>query len=565
MKTKLTLFLTLFFTCFSLLSGQITGKVVDQQSNPIAGVNIILKGTSTSTSTDFNGNFSLTTTVGIKGTDAEPDIYYDGNAIYFSSQVQSPVISIYEINGRLVKTIAPSNLQPGSYKFYPSAHLPEQEFGIYIVSVNTTTRLRSFKIIANENRETNREIMLLDSRSSESGSIPTVFKSTGEAMEPEYIGTIQFSYTGFSPKEVGFSSNPENLGNVVMVASGSAITNFAGGTLDDLRALNQSLTFGTLNINGELTIPSSVSSVVLTVDNLNVNGKIKVAHPSCSPFYNSPDMTINATGVVTVNSSIDLSGTSGDNVASTATCLSCYGKSGGSMAINAREIYMNSGCNTRGGTGMGETYSNPYYICGCDGGNGGDITYNAIDILETLSITDYHGGGGGSSTSECSDGDDGIDGVVTFAGSSIKTSEVWGDLNMFDYNAQILPYNNNMTLTGTVKKDEEINHRGEHGAWNITYDNGSIDWLEDLYLVDLQSPGGGQLKVSLSPVNPNADLDLFIISENFSVIYGQSNGATGEESITTGLLTKGKYFVAVSFADDDPDNITTDYTLTFGQ
>jgi hypothetical protein len=45
----------------------------------------------------------------------------------------------------------------------------------------------------------------------------------------------------------------------------------------------------------------------------------------------------------------------------------------------------------------------------------------------------------------------------------------------------------------------------------------------------------------------------------------QSNGTGGSESITTPILAPGKYLIGVSFADDDPDNITTDYTLKFKQ
>ena len=37
----------------------LTGRVTDKQGEPIPGVSIIIKGTSTGTATDFEGNFSL--------------------------------------------------------------------------------------------------------------------------------------------------------------------------------------------------------------------------------------------------------------------------------------------------------------------------------------------------------------------------------------------------------------------------------------------------------------------------------------------------------------------------
>jgi TonB-linked SusC/RagA family outer membrane protein len=60
---KLLLILTvLFFTPFTLLAQNktITGKVVDESGNPIAGVNVISTGTKKGTQTDKDGNFSIT-------------------------------------------------------------------------------------------------------------------------------------------------------------------------------------------------------------------------------------------------------------------------------------------------------------------------------------------------------------------------------------------------------------------------------------------------------------------------------------------------------------------------
>ncbi|WP_298555878.1 TonB-dependent receptor [uncultured Algibacter sp.] len=60
MKTILP-FLMLLFCGLSFSQTTITGSVVDDNSQPIPGANIIIVGTSTGTVTDFDGNFSLTT------------------------------------------------------------------------------------------------------------------------------------------------------------------------------------------------------------------------------------------------------------------------------------------------------------------------------------------------------------------------------------------------------------------------------------------------------------------------------------------------------------------------
>ncbi|MNQ49107.1 TonB-dependent Receptor Plug Domain protein [compost metagenome] len=58
-KHFLWLILILFVQIVSAQEGYISGKVTDKKGVPIPGVNIILKGTSASTQTDFDGNFKI--------------------------------------------------------------------------------------------------------------------------------------------------------------------------------------------------------------------------------------------------------------------------------------------------------------------------------------------------------------------------------------------------------------------------------------------------------------------------------------------------------------------------
>ena len=50
----------LFFCGITFSQTTISGSVVDDNSQPIPGANIIVLGTSTGNITDFDGNFSLT-------------------------------------------------------------------------------------------------------------------------------------------------------------------------------------------------------------------------------------------------------------------------------------------------------------------------------------------------------------------------------------------------------------------------------------------------------------------------------------------------------------------------
>lgn len=59
MKKLLVLFLTMFTVTAWAQTVSITGTVVDEQNEPLIGVNVMIKGTSVGTVTDFDGNFIL--------------------------------------------------------------------------------------------------------------------------------------------------------------------------------------------------------------------------------------------------------------------------------------------------------------------------------------------------------------------------------------------------------------------------------------------------------------------------------------------------------------------------
>ncbi len=62
MKKKLLIFTVSFFIAsfFAMTYGQgISGTVTDQNSLPLPGVNVLIKGTTTGTQTDFDGNYSI--------------------------------------------------------------------------------------------------------------------------------------------------------------------------------------------------------------------------------------------------------------------------------------------------------------------------------------------------------------------------------------------------------------------------------------------------------------------------------------------------------------------------
>ena len=65
-KTNLLLLFCALFFVFNLSAqtSSVDGKVTDSSSDPLAGVNVVVKGTSTGTSSDFDGNFTISVNQG---------------------------------------------------------------------------------------------------------------------------------------------------------------------------------------------------------------------------------------------------------------------------------------------------------------------------------------------------------------------------------------------------------------------------------------------------------------------------------------------------------------------
>jgi iron complex outermembrane receptor protein len=59
MKQYYLVILALVFGAIGIANGQISGTVTDDQGVPLVGASIVKKGTSTGTTTDFDGKFSI--------------------------------------------------------------------------------------------------------------------------------------------------------------------------------------------------------------------------------------------------------------------------------------------------------------------------------------------------------------------------------------------------------------------------------------------------------------------------------------------------------------------------
>jgi len=131
----------------------------------------------------------------------------------------------------------------------------------------------------------------------------------------------------------------------------SGTTVFAGGSLDDLKALSSNLTFDDLQITGTLSLPV-YSSATITANKLTItsSGRIGYSYTTCQ-YVDAPGVTFNSSGDVVIDGEINLPGRSGTTITETASCNSCYGQDGGNVAINGKTIRVRGKISNYGGAG----------------------------------------------------------------------------------------------------------------------------------------------------------------------------------------------------------------------
>jgi TonB-linked SusC/RagA family outer membrane protein len=93
---------TVLFIGYSLLAQQITGIITDENSDPLPGVNIVIKGTTTGTVTDVDGKFSIVvpdknSTIQVSYVGYLPEEFVVGNRTEFNITLLPDITSLDEV------------------------------------------------------------------------------------------------------------------------------------------------------------------------------------------------------------------------------------------------------------------------------------------------------------------------------------------------------------------------------------------------------------------------------------------------------------------------------------
>jgi len=144
-----------------------------------------------------------------------PDIYYDGEAVFFVNKGSQTMISIYDAYGRLISQQCPS-LQDGSYKFFPRAHIPESDFGIYVVNVRLKNLEYSLKILNSTRGSYETGIISASSEQWNPEFSAPNLKATSELHSLLQVDKLLFEHSSYEPQEVALSSYTQNVGVVAM-------------------------------------------------------------------------------------------------------------------------------------------------------------------------------------------------------------------------------------------------------------------------------------------------------------------------------------------------------------
>ncbi|KMQ49721.1 putative cell wall-binding domain [Chitinispirillum alkaliphilum] len=131
----------------------ITGRVLDNNNNPVSGAIATLSSAGLSDTTDSDGVYRIsnTTTPITRGryekTFSRPQL--NNGRVSFSLAGSGNVrVSVYSINGRLISTALHQNLSQGNYHFYPLASNQSITYssGVYLVKLQIGTDISTFRL-----------------------------------------------------------------------------------------------------------------------------------------------------------------------------------------------------------------------------------------------------------------------------------------------------------------------------------------------------------------------------------------------------------------------------------
>jgi len=335
---------------------------------------------------------------------------------------------------------------------------------------------------------------------------------------------------------------------------------FAGGTLSDLKALSPSLEFGDLTITGKLKLNPTDYTVKLKVKNLTITASGKIANEATACTYKtSASIDVTATEKVAINGPIDLHGKWGKATFSGSSCNQCGGENAGNVTITADEVVVDAYIHLWAGNGATTTIAG--LKLGCDGGDGGDLLIEAPTVtFQDGADINIRAGSGGPSTGGNSDGDDGKIGTVevinTYTAYESEPNAFWGP----QPGNGVLPMGS-AKIIGSASKGDDLAAAGSSSSNKTTiyYDNGEVDFVEDVYMLYYPGGGSGQFHVDLEASNDAADLDMFILNSNGTKILAESNGEGADEFTSFKATVGNVYLLGVSWCCNKP---STNYTVT---
>lgn len=209
-KFAVLLFISFIFLQTEAQEINLTGKVVDNNSEPVPSVTISLETARISTVTNGVGDFSL-----IGSATGLPDLMrkgksrcsFDGRRLFISSMGATVSISIYDLSGRLHSHILkPSHLN-GEYMVYPSAYISSERSHIYILRVSMEMEAVSYKLVHYNDLQYSKGVWLIKDNKTP-GESRQSRKSTNS------LDSLVFTHDFYMTKKLPISEYVADVGTV---------------------------------------------------------------------------------------------------------------------------------------------------------------------------------------------------------------------------------------------------------------------------------------------------------------------------------------------------------------
>lgn len=209
----------MFFSFISLFAGtfglsaqiiNITGKIVNNNGDPVYQAKVSLLFAGIYIYTDAGGNFTLyQDNTGVeKFTSTEDKSTFDGKKLYLNCNNDQVQVKIFDLSGREIVSVLSRQSLSGKFMIYPEAYVDFGHYSMMIIQSIVGDEARTFKFL--HDAQSMEEKGLIEVTKMDNSKLPSALKSIST------IDTLIISHNSYSSKKIPIDNKTCSFGDITL-------------------------------------------------------------------------------------------------------------------------------------------------------------------------------------------------------------------------------------------------------------------------------------------------------------------------------------------------------------